>query len=777
MLLVYIACAWIAGIALATQVALPPEVWAWWLVLPAGLLLLFWRDSRLRRVHFLGLVLLLGALRYTTSLPHFDQNTLASLNDRGSLAIAGSVVDPVALHDRVANVRLAVTRVRTENGWRGISGLALLQVPRETDIRYGDEIEVWGEPTTPAEFEDFSYKEYLARQGIHSVIRSYGSVTLLARDRGNPFFTALYAFQAQALKTIYALFPDPAASLLAGILLGVDTGIPAALQDAFSATNTAHIIAISGYNISIIAGILSLFAVRLTGGRTDFGPRRRGLTTLIVVAGLVVYTLLVGATPSVVRAAWMGALSVLAVYFRRQNDALTALALSALVMTAWSPAILYDLSFQLSFLATLGLVLYANRLTDGFEGWLKGRMSGERARQVVGLFGDSFIVTLAAQITSMPLLLFAFHRLSLLGLFANALVLPVQPQVEILGGLATLVGMVVPPLGQVVAWIAWPFLAWTIGIVEWIASLPFAAVDVGRLATPLLGLYYAVLFGITLVDWSRWHIRFSVRPAFALCAAIVICLWTWNLASTLPDGKAHIEFLDAGGPATLVRTPQGAKILIDGGANPSVVLSALGERMPFWDRSLDLVVLTSPDDDHLAGLVPALERYDVKQVIQVQPPDKPSAAYKKWENLLAQKQITPTIAQAGLELELDRGIRLEVLHPPEGEDAASVVTQLHVGSATVLFAEEMAPEEQEALLETGIDTASTVLVASRQLAPEFLETVSPQMVVLFTGTSAHAQPSSDLLATLSGYTLLQTGEQGTIELTVEGAGMRVRTGR
>ncbi len=777
MLLVYIAAAWIAGIALATQLALPPEVWAWWLVLPAGLLLLFWREVPLRRVHFLALVLLLGALRDTTSLPHFDENSLASLNDQGVLALVGQVADPVALHDRTANVRLVVTRVRVENKWRDISGVALLQVPRETDIRFGDVVQVWGEPTTPAEFEDFSYKDYLARQGIHSVIRSYGSITTLARDQGNPFFTALYAFQARALATVNALFPEPAASLLAGILLGVDTGIPSDLQNAFSATNTAHIVAISGYNISIVAGMLSLLAIRLTGGRTDFGPRRRGLTALIVLAGLAAYTLLVGATPSVVRAAWMGALSVLAVYFRRQNDALTALAFSALVMTAWSPPILYDLGFQLSFLATLGLILYTSRLADWFSGWLRRWMSAERARQVVGALSDSFIVTLAAQITSTPLLLFAFRRFSVVGLWTNLLVLPAQPPIEILGGLATLVGVILPPLGQVIAWVAWPFLAWTIGIVEWMARLPYASFEVGRLATPLLGLYFVLLFGATLVDWSRWHISFGVRPAIALGAFVVVGIWTWNLASTLPDGRAHVEFLDAGGPATLVRTPQGNRILIDGGANPSAVLSALGERMPFWDRSIDLLVLTSPDEDHLAGLVSTLERYDVKQVVQVQAPDKPTAAFKKWSDLLAQKGMSPTPAQEGVELTLDQGVMLEVLHPSEGEKSTSAAAQLHVGNLRVLFVEELSLEEQAALVESGADPASTVIVGPRKLAPEFLEQVDPVMAVLFTGSSATSQPTPDLLASLSGYTLLQTGERGTIELVVDGAGFRVRSER
>src|SRR5512143_1318239 len=222
--------------------------------------------------------------------------------------------------------------------------------------------------------------------------------------------------------------------------------------------------------------------------------------------------------------------------------------------------------------------------------------------------------------------------------------MPAQPAVMLVGGLATLTGMVLLAIGQAIAWVAWAFLEWTILVVQGTAALPFASVEVGRFDVMWPALYYTLLLCITRVNWTEVRSRISLRPALMLGVLLVAGVWLWNLGVTLPDGKTHVEFLDGAGPATLVRTPRGARILIDGGANPSALLSALGERMPFWDRSLDLLVLTHADDEHLAGLVAALERYPVRQVIQVAPPQKPSAAYLKWNDLLSTKQVPTVLA-------------------------------------------------------------------------------------------------------------------------------------
>jgi competence protein ComEC len=300
---------------------------------------------------------------------------------------------------------------------------------------------------------------------------------------------------------------------------------------------------------------------------------------------------------------------VIALHYHRPNSVLNALAAAALLMLIVNPLTLFDLGFQLSFLATLGLILYVAPLTRLLEYQLARIAPGNQVQRIIGVLDDSFIVTLAAQITTTPILVFAFHRFSLVGVLTNFIVLPVQPAVMLSGGIATLVAMIAPPLGQVLAWIAWAFLEFTIVVVQATSHLPFATLEVGRFDLPLLALYYALLFGLTLIGWRKILGRLSPRPILACGLTLVIGMWVWNATIAAPDGKTHITFLD--GATTFVQTPHGVRVLIDGGANPSAVVSALGQRLPFWDRAIDLVVLTNPDEEHVAALVTVLERFQV----------------------------------------------------------------------------------------------------------------------------------------------------------------------
>jgi ComEC/Rec2-related protein len=174
----------------------------------------------------------------------------------------------------------------------------------------------------------------------------------------------LYQFKEKALDNIYRMFPDPESSLMAGILFGVDTGLTQELQQAFKNTGTAHIIAISGFNISIIAGLFFAFFSKFLGSR-------RG--ALLAVIGIIFYTILVGGDAAVVRAAIMGSLALFAKQVGRRQFALNTLLAVALLMCLWNPLYIWDVGFQLSFFATLGLILYASRAASGDDSrWTRG---------------------------------------------------------------------------------------------------------------------------------------------------------------------------------------------------------------------------------------------------------------------------------------------------------------------------------------------------------------------------------------------------------------------
>lgn len=192
----------------------------------------------------------------------------------------------------------------------------------------------------------------------------------------------------------------------------------------------------------------------------------------------------------------MGMLYLWGRYLGRATFAPASLAAAAIAMTALNPYTLWDVGFQLSFAATIGLVLYTEPLEKSFERALVRATSAERAQKIVSVVNEAFIVTLAAQITTIGLILGYFRRLSLVTLLTNVLILPAQSWIMIVGGLATLLGIIVLPLGQVVGWVAWVFLTYTIEVVRLTARVPFASVPV-RMEGWMVWGYYAFLGGLT----------------------------------------------------------------------------------------------------------------------------------------------------------------------------------------------------------------------------------------------------------------------------------------
>jgi competence protein ComEC len=248
MTLITLSTAWLIGIAAARYLSPPLAVIGLVATLPLAALLLWRDDPGVRRIAACGLFLLLGSARYTLSLPDLsDPSRIAAYTDQGEVILWGRVVGEPDVRDTYTNLRLAVDRVRIEDEEHLVKGKVLVRAPRYPVYLYGDELEVEGELETPPVFDDFSYRDYLARKGIHSMV-GWPEITLLSRGGGSPLYRALLLVKARIQTTIARILPEPEASLLTGILLGVEAGIPERVKDAFSTSGTMHVVAISGFN-------------------------------------------------------------------------------------------------------------------------------------------------------------------------------------------------------------------------------------------------------------------------------------------------------------------------------------------------------------------------------------------------------------------------------------------------------------------------------------------------------------------------------------------------
>ncbi len=789
MTLVYLAAAWLAGIAVGQAART-----TWWLWLIPALLSLIGlvtarHHARWRMGFGCGLACMLGAARLSAAVPHFDENDLATYNDQGVVTIEGLVIDAPDVRDTHINLRVRAETIQRDGGpAQPVEGWVLIQTPRTAAYRYGDPVRARGELHTPPELDTFSYRDFLAREGVYSILQ-YAQVEIAGPRRGNPIRAALLDFREHTHQTIVRLLPNPQASLLSGILLGIESDISPDVKAAFNAVGATHVIVISGTNLVILAGLFQSLARRIV--------KKSVWVVATTIAGIVAYAIFVGGDAAVIRAAIMTTLALVAAEVGRETYGLASLSFAALLMTLINPLWLWDVGFQLSLLATLGLILYVEPLQRLLARGLSKLLAGETAQGIVGGISDAFVVTLAAQITTTPLIAYTFGRLPLLSLPVNFLIVPAQPPLMVLGGLGVLAALAIWPVGQGLAWASWLFLTWTIEVVQVFAQLPAASVEVRVLSPWALGGIYAMVFGVTLYAvqpesdrirqraWLRQALSVKLLGAVGLIMAALLIVGM----TALPDGRLHVTFIDVGdGTATLIETPSGRQILVDAGGSGRKLAAGLGDGLPFWDRRIDVLVLSQPTSAHVSGLLTLLGRYRFDAVMTVGEGSTPQTTEVVW-SILNEQGAPQVVAQPGMHVVVGDGVTLTVLHvpstmPADTEESGEPIVLLVVyGNARILLPGDLSAEGEEMLLNSHRSIDATVLAVSRgghrdSSSEAFLAVVDPQVAVISVGTgNRHGLPHAEALARLraAGADVYRTDQHGTIEVITDGQRMWIET--
>jgi competence protein ComEC len=783
--LMWFSLAFLGGIVLASVVSL--SVWLWISITVFAIFLLVISQILSPRlpagfplhpfafILFTGLCL--GAVRYQMSIPKFNAFHIAFYNDREyDLLITGTLAEPPDYRDNYTILRMKVTGVDTGDRELPVSGLILARVSNNQVFHYGDILRLRGKLKTPPENEDFSYRDYLAAQHIHSYM-STAEVTVLPGNGGNPFSRALYALKEKALTNIYRLFPDPEASLMAGILLGVDTGLTDDLEQAFKDTGTAHIIAISGFNISIIAGLFVTFFSKF------LGPRRGALLAVIAIA---FYTILVGADATVVRAALMGSLALFAKQVGRRQFALNTLLAVALLMCLWNPLYIWDVGFQLSFFATLGLILYADPFSQFANRIITRYFPASAAEKTAELFSEFVLLTLAAQVTTIPIMAYHFQRISLVSFIANPFILPPQPAVMILGGLAVLLSLIWLPLGQIAAWVAWPFVVYTIRMVELFDRVPHGTIFLGKLSIWFVIATYVVLLSVTFgadrfKAWfqSMKRDQFKVPAGTGLIILFLALLLVWRAALAIPDRLLHITFLDVGSAeAVLIETPSGKHVLINGGPSVTTLSDELGRRLPAFNRKLDWLIVAGTEEEDVAALPRVIERYPPNAVLW-SGNTQASFSSRVLNEYLSLQDFQVTDAEPEQVLDLGEGATMKVVTTgPRGAillvDWKNFRALLPIGMSFEALDElrngaKIGPVSVLSLADSGYGASNP---------PEWIVNLNPEIVELSVDAAdQNGMPDSSVLESVKDYELLRTDQNGWIEITSNGEQMWVNVER
>lgn len=700
--LVVAAGACLTGMFLASIVTLPAVSLLVGIVPALVGVPLLWNDTKGRIILLVVLALLIGAWRYTIASPAGDLSAISSFIGRGKVEVQGSVTDEPTLQGRTRVLLVTVTRISLNAGasWQDAHGKLEVRTLDSTGAiedpygaNYGDAVKLQGvlQPR-----DQYTAAGVFANMSFPRISVSSGG--------GNPILVALYHLRVMLATVITQSLPQPEAAVLIAILLSLRTPTLKPLTNFFNETGTAHLIAPSGFKVTIVAGIImsstrwlykkpvvpagqtgqtgqTQQAWQMLPAERQQGKLRRWLVTSLVVTCIIIYTILSGAGPAAIRAGIMGVIVVIAPRIGRIYNVYTALAFAALIMCMFDPFILWDVGFQLSFLGTLGIV----RLTPLVQRLLSPLERGPFGHTLVEIIA----VTLAAQIATLPIVAQTFNTISFIALITNILTVPLLGILLSLGLLLSVLGLLYAPLGILLGWATWPLLWYVTNVVTWCAHVPWAYQNVNNVNSGLVWGYYGLL---ALIDSTIRYIRLewldnrlvkaqshaphpplSSKRALRIAqvsAVLVIMLATGATAlATRGSGQLTITFLSVGpagqqpqGEAILIQTPDGKTALIDGGLDTASLDQQLDSRLPFWHRSLDLVLLTTPRSDHLTGSQDIVSRYQISEVADAGMLH-PNTGYALWRRTIAERNIHYLQLRQGMTIPLGTQMAIQVFWP------------------------------------------------------------------------------------------------------------------
>lgn len=753
------------------------------------------RSGRRGAIALLAAVAMFGALRYA-----YVQT--AGRGDIGAwrgqkVLIAGTVSTEPEVREPVG-VAYTVTVEEVEG--HPASGKVHVTQRGGSAPRFGERVQVRGTLKDPQGARvpgGFDQAAYLARQSTYFTVDT-GSAKALGPGNLNPLRRAAVAARIHLEGVLKATLPPREAALMAGLLFGSRSELPDDIRQAFKTSGVFHLLAVSGGNVAMIV-------VPLLAALRRVGLSRRGASGA-AIPFVVFFVFLTGAGPSVMRAGLMAVLVLLADVLRREKDAINSLGAAALLLLLWQPGLIFDIGFQLSAGATLGILLFARR----FEAWMSPRFQSVFGEKAGAWLASGLSVTFAAQALVEPISLFHFGAFSAIAPLANLMVLTLVEFTVQIGSIAVLVGLALVPVAWLINWLVRLGLFLLVFTTKATASVPGAYLEVGRLPLVWVLVWYgvvAVLAGGRVRQWIRarmHHVmdewRIASRPqrtlAATLCGVLLATGVTWGLALAGPPDTLTVSFLDVGqGDAIVVEAPGGRTMLIDGGpaaapdlakgrsgydAGEDVVLPYLAAR---GIGRLDYVVLTHPHQDHVGGIPAVLAEMEAGLVLD------PGVAhdaqgYRDTRAIATRKSIPIRRPNAGEVLRLGPDVVLEVLNPPRqpyqgtrsDENSNSIVLRLRYRRISLLLTGDMEEIVEEHLLAKGAPLQADLLKVAHHgsaysSSPEFLAAVKPRFAVISMGRGnlfGHPDPGTVQRLQQAGAAVYRTDRHGTVIARTDG---------
>jgi competence protein ComEC len=800
-----------------------------WVVFYPKLLLLNTLLLRLKRfrlvlVLFYLAVVLAGGAYTDYRIKSIPGRLTPFINTGQTITVKGSIDSDIEARTNRIIFNLAAESIENEEGNYPVKGQIqvvyapadFLAEPEEFKFQYRDEIEIKGSVYQPSEVTVpgvFDSRKYLQQQGVAGQIyvRDLSRITPIARDYRTGYFfnRTIISLRHKILTVISRSLPEPEASILAGILLGIRTTLPAGIKDAFTNAGVIHVMAVSGSNIGFLVIIFLWFFRRV------FVPQK--IAALITIIIIFIFTFITGAPPSAMRAAVMATFALVAVILDRDKNFYHSLAIACLVVLLIDPLDLFNVGFQLSFGATLGILYltpkiqqiltfkprwlvniipyFSTKILSGLprspaierlrglnpgnfsnsSGQARLNPSGFNRSALQANFADTkfgiIAMSMAAQIGVFPLCIYYFNKVSLIGVLTNIAVIPAVGIIMTIGFITFAVSFLGSIPVMVISWLNGLLIDGLVEIIKFSASLPYAYVHLG---TPSF-LFIAIFF--LFAGWLGQLKTLKQVKVFALVLALVI-VTSFSVSRMIKNDLLTVTFLDVGqGEAIFLEFPDHSNMLVDGGGTLNSNFN-IGERvlLPFlWHKGVskvDRLVLTHPHYNHLDGLLEVLKSMPVRQVF-TNGENYNSSEYEQFLELIAEKHIPLEILKAPLDKDLSRSVNWQVLNPVQLEedgadmsiDNNSLVSRFSYGSFSLLLTGDIGAGIQDSLSAQNIKSTILEMPGHGRVekSQRFFLKVSPACVII-----SAKSPVKNGIKDLANSSVYSTADYGTIILTTDG---------
>lgn len=734
-------------------------------ILLAGIIgIVFWKIVKKKKIIVIAICIvpcLLSCLQINNLNNKY--NKMYKLDDE-NIEIIGTVCSQIKETDYKYS-----TNIKLENKLK----LTIYTDKKEdvSKLEYGNKISVIGtykKPTESRNYKGYDYMKYLKTKKICGSLIVDGEVKLIKTKNINPIFTIINKLSLIFKQNLKKLLPEQEAELEQGILLGDTSDIESDIKEDFRKCNLSHMLAVSGAHLSyLVLGINTVLS------KKAFGIRRRKILSIIFI---LIFMVIVNMSPSVVRAGISTIIAIFATLIYRKQDTYTTISIALLLTLLNNPFAIFDVGLQLSYLATLSIIVFYSKFTQK-----------QFNNKVKKYLYESAMLTFSANILILPITIYEFNTIPINSVISNLLAGPLLGICIILGMFTVIISIILFPVSKLIAFPLQIILKILIKIIELISKIPFGNYTVKTPWFIVVFLTYVII--ATLIYNKKRITKILTMVTLIIFVVMQVCTFI-NI-----DGKLKIYFIDVGqGDSMLVRTVRGKNILIDGGGSKDPDYD-IGEKIlvPYLlDRrikTLDYVIISHFDEDHATGVAQILGKIDVSSIILTRQLEE-NDIYRHILSIAKEKKIKLIYVKEGDVLKIG-GIKISIIHPENKlminnpMNNNSIVCKVEYNSFSMLLTGDIEMEAEELILRKNINLKADVLKVAHHgsktsTTGEFLKAINPKVALIGVGKNNNfGHPSNEVIQRLkeNGTRIYRTDENGEISITVNKKGRIIKIQR